>query len=1177
VRASTAADVRPEIDETRRRQAAAADPNCSAWVSANAGTGKTHVVSLRVLLLLLLGTNPERLLALTFTKAAAAEMKKRVFDRLAEWALLPESALYAKLAELLGRAPSAAEMRRARQLFAIAIETPGGFKVETIHAFCERLLQRFPLEAGVTPGFVVLEDHERAHVLKQAMLTALAEIARTPEGPLAEDLEVAVAHAGESSLELLLDETLKTRDWLDEAERLQSAGAGAEARYRRALRLAEGVTLAGVREGLASLFSRAELIGVRDALAAGSPQEVRAARRVAEVLAASDHSGRVAALRELFLTQEGKPRQSLTTAATAERRPDLAALLQRAQERFLEHDENRLKLAVLAASLALLRLGQAVMRCYAAEKARCGALDFDDLVRCATQLLGGSAAVDWVLYKLDGGLDHILLDEAQDTSPAQWALVSSLAEEFFAGRGAREEVRTVFAVGDAKQSIYGFQGAKPEMFAAMGEAFAIRARAAGRSWRNVPLTLSFRAVEPLLAAIDAIFADPERTPGIAESGAIVVHSAHRKGHAGLLEVWPVEKCLEPAKACPWEPLSEAPAASPVARLAQRIAATIAGWLERKERLPSENRPIRPGDILVLVRRRAPFAPAMVRALKANGVAVAGADRLRLIDEIAVQDLLALGDFICLPEDDLALAALLKSPLLGFDDDDLLHIAAEREGSLWQSLGAAAASHPRFARAAAALTSWQECARRLTPFAFYAGLLDTGSTRAAILTRLGADAADALDEFLARALAYEQTPGATLQGFLVWLRASADEIKRDMEQGRDEVRVMTIHGAKGLEAPIVFLPDTCSTNAGRRAGGLVSIELEPGSSPALLWPVKGAGKLDAVRRAREAEARTEAAERTRLLYVALTRARDRLYIAGYEGRSGAPADDWYNLIRQSLADRLRAVAMEPACVWRLETEQAREPEPAIARAAVEPRAPLPDWAKAPAREEPRVSVPLLPSHVGSLPGSGSSERRPSEPPVLGLARRVDEGRLLRGELVHALLEQLPPLPRQARPAAARALLELRASKLPRRTRSAILAETLRVIEHAEWAPLFGPGSRAEVPICAELPHPDGRRPGLSVTGKIDRLAVLEDAVWIVDYKTSRPHPQVASQVPEPYLLQLAAYRLVIARVFPDRPVAAALLWTEAPAIMRIADSVLDDCEGRLWALARPGTAASDPDR
>jgi ATP-dependent helicase/nuclease subunit A len=1190
------------LAETHRNQAAAADPAASAWVSANAGTGKTHVLTMRMLRLLLAGTEPARILALTYTKAAAAEMATRVAGRLADWVTAGDADLETWLTDLVGRAPSAAEMTRARQLFALVIETPGGLKVQTIHAFCERLLQRFPLEAGVPPGFEILDDHTGAALLEEATNRVLTEATTAGRStPLADALATAIAFAAETNFDTYLAEALRQRDWLEAAagdlrahlaetvqqrQWLEAAtrledDAGfklieTEKLYRRLLGLGPHATFPATSEKLAGVLTNAQLARLRAILAEGSRTDAGAAEQIAAALAAPGAGARIAALSKVFLTGNGDRRKSVMTRLLAAEHPDAADMLQSAQERFVALHDERCRAQLMEATLALVRLGNAVMQRYAEVKARHAQLDFDDLVGRAASLLRRSGAVDWVLYKLDGGLDHILVDEAQDTSPVQWEVITALAEEFFSGEGARDQPRTLFSVGDEKQSIYSFQGAAPKMFAAKGEALGARAGRAGLSWRRVPLTLSFRSVEPLLTAVDAVFADPRRTPGVGSSG--IRHIANRAGHAGLVEIWPTEEYQAPNPAEPWSPLDETSATPAVVRLANRIADTIAGWLGSGEILASENRPVRAGDILVLVRKRVPFAPALVTALKARGVPVAGADRLMLTEQIAVQDLMALGDVLTLPEDDLALAAVLKSPLLGLDDSDLMALAHGREGSLWDALRARPANGDLLAQAAEKLRLWRDWAEVRPPYELYSGVLDRDGGRAKVLARLGPEAADAIDELLNLALAHDDGAPPSLQGFLCRLRQGQREIKRDMEQGRDEVRVMTVHGAKGLEAPIVFLPDTCSTRSARQPNALLTLddaERQIGLPPPFLWPVKGTSRVATVQGAKAQVTAAETEERNRLLYVALTRARDRLYVAGFEGVRGRQSGCWYDLIEEGLEGRLEEVPgpdPDGRPVWRLQSAQTAAPAPGRSQLQAATGAPpLPAWAVTAAPREPVLRQPLVPSRLAPLesreePDAPAHKRRHREPAVLSPARLADDQRFLRGNLTHALLEHLPEVPQRGWAAAAEAFLARHGAQLTADARRQVATETLAILQDAALAPLFGPGSRAEVPIVAELAPPDGNGPALVLTGKIDRLVQTDKSVLILDYKTNRPPPADPRSVADAYLFQLAAYRLGVAQIFPATRIEAAILWTDGPRFMKMPADLLDTYQGRLWEQA-----------
>lgn len=1169
---------------TTRAQSDAADPKASVWVSANAGTGKTHVLTQRVLRLLLSGTAPERILCLTYTKAAAAEMSKRVFDTLAQWVIAPEENLKQVLTKLTGEVPGEKAIAHARTLFTGAIETPGGLKVQTIHAFAERLLQRFPLEAGVPPGFKILDDAKARELIRTAINAMLQAATRDPAAPLGRALKTAIRYAADSGFDDLLARALTERAWLKAASRFdlgdaQDDFAAVELFLKRSFGVSDRATHEDLDKRRASVLTGPGLKDLTIHLAGGSKTDITNCETLTLALAETAPAARASILAGYFLTGTGDKRASLMTKALAAGRPDLMSAAERAQRDFFDLDQQAKGLALIEASVALYRLAGNVLQRYADAKAASGALDFDDLIQLTNDLLTSGSTAEWVLYKLDGGLDHILVDEAQDTSPVQWDIISALAQEFFSGAGARETVRTLFAVGDEKQSIYSFQGAEPEMFARMGAAFAKAADEAKSLWRRVPLNLSFRSVAPVLDAVDSVFADSTRTPGLTAGTQAIEHEANRIGHSGTLELWPVESYSGSDAADPWKPLADTAERAPVNRLAERIAAQISTWLKTGEVLTSEGRPIRAGDILILVRKRNPFAVPMVAALKALEIPVAGSDRIQLSAQIAIQDLMALGDFLVLPEDDLALATVLKSPLFNLTDDDLTAFAPNRKGALWKAfLAHAGAPRSAHSHAAATLKRWRSKADFLPPFEFFSALLDRDGGRRRMLERLGPEAADAIDEFLDIALNYDDGAPPSLTGFLASLRDNQREIKRDMEHGRNEVRVLTVHGAKGLEAPIVFLPDTCTTSSGDMPGTrLLKLPgtAKPLSAPdPVIWPVKGTSRLDAVRAASARQQDRDGEERNRLLYVAMTRARDRLYIAGFEGKKGRAQGCWYDLIDEALKPRLDKVDTGAGTfVWRQLSQQTAEPEDRkSAEVLVHAAQSLPPFATQRAQAEPQLSVPLAPSRLE--PYAPDAEGEPlfnSRPDPAAISDRPSPlklaagNRFLRGTLTHALLEHLPAIPDDKRQSAAQAFVDKRGAVLSPKMRASIVSETLAILKDPAFKLLFGPQSRAEVAISATIPRTSGKPPALHLSGQIDRLAVGPKEILIVDYKTNRPPPAVPGKVAPAYLYQLAAYALALNEIYPGKTVRAALLWTDGPHLMEIPAKLLHEYVNRLWDL------------
>ncbi len=1143
---------------------------------------------MRVLRLLLSGVAPQKILCLTYTKAAASEMSKRVFEDLARWVTLPDEDLKVDLAKLLSRTPLADEMARARTLFTASIETPGGFKVQTIHAFSERLLQRFPLEAGVTPGFAILDDVEARELKREAIDAVLAEACRNEKSALGKALQCAVAHAADDRFDQILGEALTHRAWIEDAVRLPSAKEGlarAETLLRDHFSVRRKVSSEALIQDIAALLPGEECRQLADMFARGSSTDQKRAACLREIARCEAPRGRVPLLYDLFFDSKDEPRKSFATKKTAQQYPETELVLSRVQSEFVPLWRELKGCEVVEATMALTRLADAVLQRYDEAKARRAALDFDDLIARTKNLLASRGSAEWVLYKLDNGLDHLLVDESQDTSPAQWQVVARLAEEFFAGSGTHETVRTIFAVGDEKQSIYSFQGAAPEMFAEMGRNFEALAKRAQAPFHRVDLNVSFRTTTPVLAAVDTVFADDARTPGVPAGAGGIRHIAKRLGQAGSVEIWRPETWQAGDPSDAWSPLDETSTTAPSLRLAKRIAVTIRGWLDGGEKLPSAGRAVRAGDILILVRKRQPFAGPMVAALKAAGVPVAGADRLTLTQHIAVQDLVSLGGFLTLPEDDLALAEVLKSPIFDFDDDDLLRLAHGRKGTLWKSLLDHAAADARLHAAAETLKRWRKAADFTPPYEFWASLLDRDGVREKLISRLGPDAADPVDEFLNVALTYDDGAPASLTGFLHALIEEDREIKRDTEHARDEVRVMTVHGAKGLEAPIVFLPDTCATGASANSGGrpvkLESLGRGADEPVPFAWPVTGSKILEPIQNARSLQQTRDMHERNRLLYVAMTRPRDRLIIAGFEGKLGRGKGCWFDLLCERLGVDPDAPGEDPI-LYRSVEEQAEGEEPDTKpKGAAEDVAPKerPPWAQMPAPREPSLSIPLAPSRLA--PYETDEEGEPlareaaadplQEPPATPPVRSKGDGgglagdRFLRGTLTHALLEHLPGIEAKARAKAAAAFLEARAGHLPERTRKSIATEALAILSDPAFGALFGRDSRAEVPLVAEIANPSGRGPALRLTGQIDRMAVTDEAVLIIDYKTNRAAPRSADEVAPVYLYQLAAYRLALGEIYGGKPIRAALLWTEVPHLMEIPQTILDRYEKDLWQL------------
>lgn len=1134
-------------------QARATHPSLTAWVGASAGTGKTHVLTARVLRLMLTGTAPENIVCLTFTKAAAAEMKNRIFAELGSWTTMPDDELKA---EIYTRADEIADtdmLKEARKLFARVLDLSGGLQIQTFHSFCQALLGRFPLEANMIPGFEGLDESEASELMSVARDHMLEQT----RDPHAVDLRRALDVVAGLVTERTFDEVISRLSFEAPMLARASNAYGGIDGLVRALYARLGAPIGQsthdvIRAGFkTALIDTAGLRDLAAGLAAGSASDQKRGTAIAAMLAGSDQDilKYWPDYRAAFLTQKNTPLATVATKKVLSANSALLDIIQVEQQRLVALTDTVARIEAAQATSALLRLGLTQLGLYERMKAERGFVDFDDMIGRTVGLFAGAEIAPWILYKLDNRIDHILVDEAQDTNRDQWRIVETLAAEFFAGESAREEPRTVFAVGDAKQSIFSFQRADPREFVAARDRVFQRAHYGARRAEAVPLSLSFRSGEAVLSLVDAVFDRKGRAlDGLSFDGEDVRHNFSRTGQAGLAELWPLEVPAEPMeeKADGWQPpVAQETADDAEQRAAWRIARHIKDSVGTRK-LPARARVVAAGDILVLVRRRTAFVDHLVRALKILSVPVAGRDRMTLMDELPVMDLLAMIRFVLLPTDDLTLATVLKSPFVGCDEETLFDIAHGRKGSLWDALYAARRD-PRCAPYYGILVDILNRADIDGPFAFLNYLLVDLNGREKLASRMGAEIHDPVDELLDEALRFELTRPASLLGFVEHVTRNNTQIKRDMEEAGDKVRIMTAHSAKGLQAPIVYVSDLVSTPDLSKDARLLPLKAEEAGLPAIpLWasPAKGLAEVEAARE--EIKAR-QLSEYRRLLYVALTRAEDELYIAGWRGPREPEPDCWFSLIKEGF-DRLdaeHATLPDGREVKRYLIEQTQPAKKdAIKDLSRVDATPSPAWLQAAMPVEPSPARPLAPS------------KPDAEPAVAGPLDRSKNARdrYQRGNLLHALLQWLPDLPIDSRASSALRYLENNAD-LSVDEREAFWREVNAVLTHPEFGDLFGPESRAEVPIAGLVSTP-GQPEGRPVSGQVDRLVVTEDAVLIIDYKTNRPPPEDARDVAPVYLKQMGLYRRALMDIYPDKKIRAALLWTYDTRLMPLSDDQLE---------------------
>jgi ATP-dependent helicase/nuclease subunit A len=1097
-------------------QADASDPRRLIWLSASAGTGKTHVLTARVIRLLLAGNDPAAILCLTFTKAGAAEMADRIHARLASWVRMKESDLRKELFAL-GEPNHDEAVRAARTLFARVLEaTGGGLRIQTIHAFCQTLLAGFPSEAGLIPGFRPLEEREEQALGYATLAQLLVDAEKGGDLPLIRDVQALSRRLGEQGAEAFLRQCARAPD------AMVALGAGIEAKLRRAMGVPDGDIEEAIAESCGDdRFDIASLARIAAANAAwGTATGLADADKIAAWRGA-DPAGRAGLLDGLvsvFHTAKGDPRKYSPKLIAAD--PAYADLAIRLGEGCRALLDLRVKAEFAAIVSAGLRAGQAYARAYVEAKRAAGAVDFDDLIRTTVRLLNTPGMGEWVRFKLDQRTDHILVDEAQDTNASQWAIVRALVEEFWRTEPEPgERLRTLFTVGDYKQAIFGFQGTNPIFFKAAEQHFADRAEEGMRRFDALSLDRSFRSTPPILAVVDKLIEHLGNDAlGLIEG--VPRHEAARTG-PGRVMLWPPISAIEAEEVATGEEgwLDDA-----TRLFADRLARQVKAWIDEAPWISTKGRALRPEDIMILVRKRGELASLLVARLHAHGVPVAGVDRLRLDAPLAVKDLLAAARFALQPGDDLNLAGLLVSPLFGLSQQELYDIGHKREGSLWPALPAGDARD--------ALGRILAAADLVTPYRFFEEILSGPlGGRVKLLRRLGEEARDPIEELLNAALLFEENGTPSLQLFLDWFDRGEVQIKRDPSAPLDAVRVMTAHGSKGLQAPLVVLADATG-DPDRSPGGGIGWAVEEGADPVPIIRPRSHERFPPFAESIEQAERRDLEEHWRLLYVAATRAEEWLAIGGALGpaaRGVVPQRSWYAALSAAL-DGLETVTAEDA-LWGEARVYAVEGERGKARPARAPAATSapPAWLRLPAPVEARPSRPLAPSAIGT-------DTIANPPPSAALREAAERGRLL-----HALFERLPDTPSAIRAAAADRWLEQSAGVTNAADRKAFIGAALSVIDDPRFAAIFSGEALAEAPIAAVVA-------GRVIAGTVDRLLVTADRVTIVDFKTGRRVPGGLEQVPGHHLDQMGAYAAALAVIFPDRAIEAALLYTAGPLLI-----------------------------
>lgn len=1097
------------IAAAQELQRRASDPGHHVWVSASAGSGKTTVLITRILRLLLSGVEPQRILCLTYTKAAAMEMRLRLARVLSEWATVEANQLYEKLTERLGTEPTDEMLKNARRLFAVISDAPDALRIQTIHSFCQSILARFPIEAGIAPGFTALDEYQAAPLMRHALEAAWQD--KTGD---AWQRAKNWCEKRFSMTQLL--ETLPglMREFPEMQARMQIIG---EEIYWQ-----ETFAQLNAPEDEAGVWT-GEFADQKIPVAAlRSWQEATGSEILAQILAA-DNAAREKLHDEylnLFLTREKyEPRAKLM------KNKDIAAQVSDAHQSQLQDEQDRIielynRLKTQRLAIASAAMGIVVARteaAYSKIKAERSALDFNDLVQKTHALLASPKMGEWVHYKLDGGIDHVLVDEAQDTAPLQWEVIHHLVAEFFAGSGRNDRERSLFVVGDPKQSIYSFQGADARAFQHLRTVFAERTAEADAKWQDVPLSHSFRTSKNLLSVVDRVFEQDAMRTALQNTADEILHHSIHENRAGQIKIYPPVAAPPRASSKGMNDEADENEKQNVT-LAREIAATVKSWLTGARAIASTDQAVQPKDILILLQQRTTLADAVLTALRNEQIPVLGNDRLKLLEATAVADLICFCRFLLLPDDHLNLAQLLRSPLIDLSENELAIIAAKRDKNtgLWQALQKSPQN-----KIMDYLKSWLARADLDGAYQILSDILampcPAGTSGwAAFHARLGHECDDPINELLQLALREGQKDAPLgLQDFVHQLTLCEIEIKREMaQQDENAVRILTVHGAKGLEAPIVILAD--ATELPHESGNKKprAIRYDKNIPHFLFAPDKSAAAPD-FDRSEVMQMREN--EYFRLLYVALTRAKHELHIFGKGNKDGEAKDKgWYAEITRALRD-MGADKISDNHFHYGAMDQQGKAAPTAKPQKIENPWQVKSLPPAPAVKAMAVTEYLQQKYPwAEIEHSGAAFARE------------------KGNIVHRLLELLPGIQIEQQATAAERYITQQLPQLSSAEAQSWAAQCLRILHTAEFAPFFTKAAQAEASIS-------GIWQGTPMTGKIDRFYVDDDTIHILDFKTTAHPPE--SGIPATYREQLQIYGAFLTELYPNRCVRAGILWTE----------------------------------
>ena len=1043
------------------KQWLASDPENSVFVSASAGTGKTKVLTDRFLRLMLSGVKPTNILCITFTKAAANEMLERIKKRLQKWTLIDDNTLEEDLYILIKSTVTKEHITIAKSLYNTFLYDIERIKITTIHAFCMMVLKKFPETYS--------EKHEIITTFKQQVLfdrVSKKIFSAQNEAIIQDSIDLLGKHFEHNSIIERIKSVIYSKtnffNYLEQFDSIVSLikdiylehNALFGQCYTQLLKsFIQKINLK--KDSVDCILNANEKIGFKLCHWLNKDEPFKISNFLEYI--------------HIFLKEDGNRKTRLVKKAFTEARPSIYKMLLEEQDNvynFFIQYKNQLTAQINQSFIILINY---FLTIYSKYKTNQKYLEYDDIILNTIELLNNSENAQSVLYDIDITIDHILIDEAQDTNQLQWRLIQAVSNDFFSGNST-EKQKTIFIVGDYKQSIYGFQGATPSIFENIKTQYKQQVLNSGNNWQEIDMQTSFRTTQPVLDLVNQTFSKKKDSllKGLAQTPFNIEHKAFRAGDGYATNLPITKRNKDKKNNTKWAiPKTDQSSQCIESETAIGIINKVEELINSNKNLHGHDKQITPGSIMILVRKRSKVMYKIISECKKRNIPIENKDKLFANDNLIIQDILSLLKFILLPNDDLNLAGLLKTPIIGINEGELFQLAYNRQGtSLWQHIQQ---SKPAFHDYLLSLVDFYQ---HNTVYDLILKVMYQDNKIKEFSKRLGNEAADVICSFIEYITNFETTtPNFTLQKFIYELECSNVQLQSS-NNNSDSIKIMTIHGSKGLQSPIVFLADSASSEQSPNESIFYHNNKIYFSNSRHLNSLT----LEEVKK--EAK-ELDKSENLRLLYVAMTRAEDELYLCGWENNKLDKS--WYAII-ESILDNQE----EPIRKNAINTQR-------------------------PSQSQDNLTIKQI------------SKYSKEQNIIPATTLNSDNESMNRGTIIHKLLHELPLIKKDQ--------WNEYIKNSYNEADDTFIQQITKTLNDYKYI-FFGNNIYSELAMIGQI---NGKIKSIVV----DKMIISDKQIQIIDFKTDELIPD---NIPGSYIKQLTSYKQLVSKRYQKKIISCGILWT-----------------------------------